>query len=362
MRILLIQQEFLDVQSMKMSNYAGNIGIVDVLIAGGAQVDVIYVPHFQSMHRKIDWKQYNVCIINELVHSLTTTTANRINESNLKEIRRHGVRLGALIGESLSSYVDPKGELFDFAKNRNKIIQQHLDYFDFFIPHCTQDIKNKKRILLDKPCFWWSPWSNNAFDLDVPLQKKSLLLGFNGSIYQSRYEYLLSEQVNVDQVIVHDEDAAYWHPLLSLIKHDEKITSLSFAEYQKMIVAPVRARRFQAEQALIRALSRYRYLLQLPAYFNGAHTRVIQIIQASAVCLTPAFPWSADQLCFADGVDCVYYNPKVKGDLIAKLKWIDANPSVYERIVLQAKQRNFSMRSAAAAGFGYLSFINFLIN
>jgi hypothetical protein len=211
---------------------------------------------------------------------------------------------------------------------------------------------------MDKPCFWWSPWSNNALDLDVPLSSKKSMVGFNGSIYESRYEYILSEGVNLEQIHVPGEDEVHWQELLAIIKSQDQLPTMSVEDYQSKVVTPMRVGRFKAEQALIQVLSSYRYLLQLPAFFTGAHTRLIQIIQAGSVCLTPAFPGAADQLCFADGVDCVYYNPKIKGDLIAKLEWIDANPTVYQEIVLQAKQRNFAMRSAAAAGFGYLSFIN----
>lgn len=358
MRILLIQQEFLDVPSMKMSNYAGNIGVVDVLTAGGAEVDVIYVPHFEGMHRQIDWKKYDVCLINELVHSITTTTGTRLTRMHLEAARRHNVCVGALIGESLSACIDSNGQLYEFAKIRINLLREFLECFDFFIPHCTQDIKNKKYLLMDKPCFWWSPWSNNALDLDVPLSSKHSMVGFNGSVYPSRYEYLLSERVNFEQIHLPGEDETLWQPLLAMVKGLDGSKPISVEEYQSKVVAPIRVGRFKAEQALIRVLSNYRYLLQLPAFFTGAHTRLIQIIQAGSVCLTPAFPGAADQLCFADGVDCVYYNPKIKGDLIAKLEWIDANPTVYQEIVLQAKQRNFAMRSAAAAGFGYLSFIN----
>jgi len=357
MRILLIQQEFLDVPSMKMSNYAGNIGVVDVLTAGGAEVDVIYVPHFEAMHRQIDWKKYDVCLINELVHSFTTTTATRLNKTHLEALRQHNVRVGALIGESLSSCIDSNGQLYEFAKIRINLLREFLEYFDFFIPHCTQDMKNKKQLLKDKPCFWWSPWSNNALDLDVPLSSKHSMVGFNGSVYPSRYEYLLSERVNFEQIHLPGEDETLWQPLLAIVKGLDCSKPISVEEYQSKVIAPMRVGRFKAEQALIQVLSNYRYLLQLPAFFSGAHTRLIQSIQASAVCLTPALPAGADQLCFTDGVDCLYYDPKVKGDLIAKLEWINANPTIYQEIVLQAKQRNFAMRSTAAAGFGYLSFI-----
>ena len=358
MKILLLQQEYLHLSRIKMWNYWCNLGIYEMLKSAGAQVDLIYIPHFKVLREQIDFSSYNNIIINDVVHGFSGEgPIINLDLLDMDFLASTKIPICGIAVESIYTYY--KGDkLHDFAAKRLDILNKFLPYFSTFLCSHIFDV----RFLMSNhsiPSLWLKPVSFS--ELHVVSYGNDGQLVFNGSLYPERLKFVNTEinlGLSISQLTLPGEDEEFWVPIIKNICDfalNKNALNICLSAYQDNVVAANIKLRKKAELNLIKSLSRHSSVAHLPAFFKGAHPRIIQALQAGVVPFTPIM-YGIESLWLKNDVDCIYYDPEIPGDLFDKFSKITANRAA--NIIMHGRERNSTLREAVSLGFEILNLLD----
>lgn len=340
-----------------MWNYWCNIGIYEMLRLIGVNVDLLYIPHFKALRNKIDFSEYEIIIINDIVHGISGEGPIILLDEDdfnfLLQLKKH---LCGISVESLFSYKD-SDELYPFAQKRLDKLKHFLPFFSSLLLTHPGDIKPISEIL-KIPALWLKPIAFSEFEQTSFSNNEHAV--FNGSLYPERVKYLNNEVkhgLTMKQLIIKNEDSEYWIPIIiKLCNYLDSFTSDTFSMemYQRTIVDFINEKRKLAEINLIKNISKYKHVIHLPAFFKGCHPRVIQALQAGVTPFTPTLS-GIEKFWYQDSVDCLYYEAEKSGDLAGKIQSI--SDVLRTEILVNGRERNRSLRSELSLGFELISFL-----
>ena len=337
-----------------MWNYWCNLGLREMFIKIGVDADLIYIPHLKQLLSSIKLEEYNFVIVNDIVHGISGDgPVINLDYSDLKYISDLGVPICGVLVESIYTY-RKEGKLLGFAESRMTKLKEFLPLFSSFLCAHVSDVQ-LLRYDLDRPTFWLRPISFPEFE--VVAYGKDGDLAFNGSLYPERITYIEKEVemgLNFNNLVFPNEDTQFWVPIIKNIC-DYDLNKFSMEHYNNSIVEPNNNLRKCAELSLVKSLSRYQGIIHLPAYFRGCHPRVIQSLQASALPLTPILH-GIESYWLKDGVDCIYYDPDIQGDLVNKYRSLSRGQ--ISEILMSGRSRNSHLRTDIGLAFDILNFIN----
>ena len=340
-----------------MWNYWCNLGIYEMLVRIGIEVDLVYIAHFKLLKNLIDLSKYDQIIINDIVHGLAGEgPVINLDLEDMVYLDSSAIPICGIAVESIFTYYS-EDKLHDFAKRRLDTLNTFLPFFDSFLCTHIYDV-NFFKSKLSKPAMWLKPISFS--DFEVVSYGKDEGVVFNGSIYQQRADFIKSESefgLSIFNLNITGEDEKYWTPIIKNICEFTFIINNEFSiqKYQSTIVKNNNELRKNAELELIKGLSRYSFVVHLPAFFKGCHPRVIQALQAGALPLTPSLK-GIESFWYVNNVDCIYYEPTSKGNLANLVN--DLQNRHINQVIMNGRERNNFMRSEYSLGFEISQFLN----
>jgi hypothetical protein len=339
-----------------MWNYWCNLGIYEMLVRIGIEVDLVYIAHFKLLKNLIDLSKYDQIIINDIVHGLAGEgPVINLDLEDMVYLDSSAIPICGIAVESIFTYYS-EDKLHDFAKRRLDTLNTFLPFFDSFLCTHIYDV-NFFKSKLSKPAMWLKPISFS--DFEVVSYGKDEGVVFNGSIYQQRADFLKSEAEHglmISHLNITGEDEKYWTPIIKNICDFAiaEVNNIELKDYQKSIVSVNNHLRKNAEIELIKGLSRFKIVVHLPAFFIGCHPRVIQSLQAGSLPLTPSLT-GIESLWFIDNMDCIYYEPSIKGNLAQLIQQF--NDQRISQIIMNGRERNSILRSEYSLAFEISQFL-----
>jgi len=361
---LLVQHEYRTAQGLKSWSYWNNVGLADALEDNNIKVTIIYTQH---IHNFIDdLPKFDVCIINDLLHSFTKSQDNLtpLTKNDLDKLVKQSTVVIGTTAESIYSYKDQSGHLLEFAKERKEVFEELLPYLDGVLLADASDLKEIRDSKI--PALWLEPWVHSRlFIKPICYEKKPSefrdCIAFIGSLTDTRKRFIQKVECNSLRLIsLKDEEDRYWNPIIKMNNQIRAEESISLREYQIDHVQTIRRLRFQAELHFVNALSLFGAVAHLPTYFQGPHPRVLLALAAGVPCLSPSLPPPTDQY-FEDGRDFFVYDPLYPKFFKELCCYTLKERVECEYVVNEGRRRSLTFRTQNGAGSKYRRMIEYLL-
>jgi hypothetical protein len=134
MKILYIQQDYLNSKELKKWDFSRHLGIAYSLRLSGAEVQTIMIPHLNKFKNALKNSTYDVCVVNDVIHGLCMDSPNlkSLTQDDVLYLKSKSKIMLGFVNEQLSSYLDEQSQSNDLAKEQISKFEKVQNLFDCF--------------------------------------------------------------------------------------------------------------------------------------------------------------------------------------------------------------------------------------